>query len=141
MALERDLKSSQFNFKREDTQNSKPWEIWRLPQSLAHNSCQAQICDELINSKTRASFQLVCSRDHALKHDTRTSLSIKLRLHVEVHFSSHDVLHFVNSQIFFFFLNSQILKQVKWNSVENLQIFASQYIPMKCRSKYTTVCR
>lgn len=132
MALEGDLKSSQFNCKREDTQKSKPWEIWWFPQSIAHNSCQAQICGELINSKTRASFQLVCSRDHALKYDTRTSLSIKLRLHVEVHSSFHDVLHFVNSQI---------LKQVKWNSVENLQSFASQDIPVKCRSKYTTVCR
>lgn len=132
MALEGDLKSSQFNCKKEDTQKSKPWEIWWLPQSRAHNSCQAQIGGELINSKTRASFQPVCSRDHVLKHDTRTSLSIKLRLHIELHSSFRDVLHFVNSQI---------LKQVQWNSVENLQIFASHTIPMKYRSKYTTVCR
>lgn len=66
------MKSSQFNCKREDTQKSKPWEIWWFPQSLAHNSCQAQICGELINSKTRASSSL--PRDHALKYDTRTSL-------------------------------------------------------------------
>ena len=132
MALERDSKSSQFNFQREDTQKSKPWKIWWLPQSLAHNSSQAQICGELINSKTTASFQLVCSRDHALKHDTRTSLSIKLRLHAEVHFSSHDVLHFVNSQI---------LKEGKRNSVENVQIFASQDMPMTRGSKHPTVCR